>query len=153
MSSHGVCSSSEITKSFSEKWIKSVTNQICFIWEVILNLEIQILIFVQSHQKGNFQLYHQFLLKDIWWYFSLGHFHYGQWLSVHSFDFMIFKHATRYFDSSQNVSFIVSINGARRSGRCCKPAPAGVGIESQKIVNVRPFENLKQTLKGVKMLA
>ena len=35
---------------------KSTTNRMCFIWKVILDLEIQILIFVQSHQEGNFQL-------------------------------------------------------------------------------------------------
>ena len=35
---------------------KSVTNRMCFIWKVILDLEIQILIFVRSHREGNFQL-------------------------------------------------------------------------------------------------
>ena len=44
---------------------KSVTNRMCFIWRVILDLEIQILIFVWSQREGNFHLYRQVLCKVI----------------------------------------------------------------------------------------
>ena len=70
---------------------KSVTNGMCFIGKVILDLEIQILIFVRSQQEGNFQLYRQVLRKVIGWYFSLDHFHYARWLSVYIFDLMVLE--------------------------------------------------------------
>ena len=68
---------------------KSVTNRMCFIGKVILDLEIQILIVVRLQREGNFQLYRQVLRKVIRWYFSLDHFHYARCLSVHIFDLMV----------------------------------------------------------------
>ena len=46
---------------------KSQTNQMCFIWKVILDLKIQILVIVWSHPDANFQLYRQVLRKVIRW--------------------------------------------------------------------------------------
>ena len=69
----------------------SVTNWVCFIWKVILNLEIQILIFARSHRGGNFQLYRQILCKTMRWYFSHDPFHYARWFRVHIFDLMVLK--------------------------------------------------------------
>ena len=63
----------------------------CFIWKVILNLEIQILIFVWSQREGNFQLHRQVFRKVIRWYLSLEHFHYAWWLNVHIFDLMVLE--------------------------------------------------------------
>ena len=70
---------------------KFVTNQKCFIWKGILDLEIRILTFVQSQREGSFQLYRQVLRKVIWWYFSLDHFYYARWRSVHIFDMMVLE--------------------------------------------------------------
>ena len=36
---------------------KSRSNKLCFIWKIILDLEMHILIFVRSQREGNFQLY------------------------------------------------------------------------------------------------
>ena len=40
---------------------KSKSNKMCFIWKIILDLEMHILIFVRSQREGNFQLYREIL--------------------------------------------------------------------------------------------
>ena len=74
----------EITRRFRERWLelslepswlvsqkptklvkKSVTNQMYFIWNVVENLKIQVLIFAQSYQDEHFQLYRQVFYKFI----------------------------------------------------------------------------------------
>ena len=55
---------------------KSKSNKICFIWKIILDLQMHILIFVRSQRKGKFQLYREILCTIIRWYFSFDHFHY-----------------------------------------------------------------------------
>ena len=67
---------------------KSKSNEMCFIWKIILDLEMNILIFVRSQREGNFQLYREIICRIIRWYFSFDHFHYAGWLSVHLFDLM-----------------------------------------------------------------
>ena len=68
--------------------LKSKSNQMCFIWKVIMDILIQILIFVRSIRAGDVLLFTQVLTKLMKWYFIFDHVHYARWLSVHLFDLL-----------------------------------------------------------------
>ena len=52
-------------------------------WDLILQVEILILIFVGSHRENNFNLYVDALEALVSWFFALDHTHYARWMSVH----------------------------------------------------------------------
>ena len=58
--------------------LKSKSNQMCFIWKVIMDIQIQILIFVRTIREGNFLLFTQVLRKLMKWYFIFDHVHYSR---------------------------------------------------------------------------
>ena len=65
--------------------LKSTDNPMIFYWKTILELELTILVFIRSIRESNFSLCHisEILMK---WYYSMDHYNYARWLSVHLFD-------------------------------------------------------------------
>ncbi len=51
-----------------------------------------VLVFVRSIRTANFQLYVQSLTKLVPWFFSLDHFNYSRWISVHLRDMVTLAH-------------------------------------------------------------
>ena len=60
----------------------------CFYWKLILELMIDVLVFIQSLREGKYPLYIASLRKLIRWYFALDQYNYGRWLSVHIYDLL-----------------------------------------------------------------
>ena len=67
---------------------KSEESEMCYYWKIILELMVDVLIFVRSIREGRFLLYVSSLRKLIIWYFALDHYHYARWLSVHLYDLL-----------------------------------------------------------------
>ena len=61
-------------------------------WFTILQLELTLLVFVRSIRTGDFELYVQSLTKLVPWFFSLDHFNYSRWISVHLRDMVTLSH-------------------------------------------------------------
>jgi hypothetical protein len=60
-------------------------------WFMILQLELQLMIFVRSIREGDFHLYIDALATLVPWFFSLDHTHYARWIPVHLRDMMRLK--------------------------------------------------------------
>ena len=56
---------------------------------MVINLELEILIFVCSLREGSLPVYKQSLRNSLKWFFSLDHFHYAMWVTVHAFDLIL----------------------------------------------------------------
>ena len=54
----------------------------CFYWKLILELMIDVLVFIQSLREGKYPLYIASLRKLIRWYFALDHYNYAIYLSI-----------------------------------------------------------------------
>ena len=53
-------------------------------WFIILQLELEVMIYTQSIREANFLLYIDALTKIVPWFFALGHTHYAtRWIPVH----------------------------------------------------------------------
>lgn len=52
-------------------------------WNLILELEIKVLMFVRSHRERNFPLYVEIMEQLVPWFFILDHTNYARWLPVH----------------------------------------------------------------------
>ena len=65
---------------------KSVSNGMCYYWNLDMNLQIEILVFIRSIREGDFTLYVQCLRNFLKWFFALDHIHYARWLTIHVFD-------------------------------------------------------------------
>ena len=82
------CSNSlegEDSLSLFEAWCDeraSASPQFHF-WYTILQLELQVLIFVKSLRKADFKLYIESLSQLVPWFFSLDHTNYARWIAVH----------------------------------------------------------------------
>ena len=68
--------------------LKSKKSKSLFFWNMVLDFQLNILIFVRSMREGDFKLYVEILRKLIKWYFIFDKVHYSRWLSVHIFDLM-----------------------------------------------------------------
>ena len=62
------------------------SSEMCVYWKTILKLMIEILVLIRSIREGNYVLYVASLRKIISWYFSMDHFNYARWISVHLHD-------------------------------------------------------------------
>lgn len=60
-------------------------------WFLILQLEIEVMIYVRSIRETNFLLYIDALSKLVPWFFALGHTNYARWLPVHLRDMTALK--------------------------------------------------------------
>ena len=69
------------------QWLeeKSKTSGMCYFWRMVINLQIEILIFVRSLCEGNFPVYVQTMRNLLKWFFALDHYNYARWLTVHIF--------------------------------------------------------------------
>ena len=70
------------------KWMeeKSSSGDMVFYLRLVMNLQLEILIFVRAIREGNFSLFVQSLRNFLKWFFALGHINYARWLTVHVFD-------------------------------------------------------------------
>ena len=76
-----------------EDWCEQQSSKPMFMfWFTVLQLQLTLLVFVHSIRTGNFQLYVQSLTKIVSWFFSLDHYNYAQWISVHLCDTVILPH-------------------------------------------------------------
>ena len=70
------------------EWLdkRCVNSEMFYYWRIILQLEIEMLIFIRSFREGNFQLYFESLLSLLKWYFAIDKYNYARWATVHWFD-------------------------------------------------------------------
>ena len=66
-------------------------SQMCFYWDMIINLQIDILVYVRAIREGNFKLYIVILTLLMKWPFGLDHYHYACWCSVQLMDLIQLK--------------------------------------------------------------
>ena len=86
-----------LVKAFNTKsnitfweWLaqKSETSTMTLYWKNILEMQIHILIFIRALRVSNFELFVVSLKSLMKWFFSLDHYNYARWLSVHFFDLL-----------------------------------------------------------------
>ncbi len=68
-----------------EEWCKrrgDASPQFKF-WSIILQLELEVLIYVRSIREANFLLYVDSLTKIVPWFFALDHTNYARWIPIH----------------------------------------------------------------------
>ena len=72
----------------SWKWLeeKSLSSSIPHYWSLVINPQIEILVFIRSTREGNFHLYVQSLRNLLKWFFALDHTNYARRLTTHVFD-------------------------------------------------------------------
>ena len=77
------------------QWLeeKSQYNQMCFYWKLILNLEVDILLYIRAIRESNYHLYVLSIKHLMKWFFGMDHYKYARWGSVHLFD-LIHLHVT-----------------------------------------------------------
>ena len=70
------------------EWLsqKAKSSTMCYYWKMVIDLEVEILIFVRSIREGNFPLYVQSLRSLVKCFFSFDHYNYSRWITVHVFD-------------------------------------------------------------------
>ena len=66
--------------------LKSEESEMCFLWRIIFEIEIEILLFVRSIREGNFSLYLQTLYSLLKYYFTSDTYNYARWATVYWFD-------------------------------------------------------------------
>ena len=71
--------------------IRSAESEMCYYWKLILDFQVLALVFIRSIREGNFQTYVESLISICKWYFSLDHYHYARWCTVHCFDLMLLQ--------------------------------------------------------------
>ena len=85
-------SSNESDESFEtfDAWKNRLTKEspTYYFWDLIKELEMLILIFVRAERTKNFNLYLESLDSLMFLFFSLDHYNYSRWLSVHLRDMM-----------------------------------------------------------------
>ena len=65
---------------------KSLSSSIAHYWSLLINLQIEILVFVCSIREGNLHLHVQSLRNLLKCFFELDHINYARWLTIHVFD-------------------------------------------------------------------
>ena len=60
-------------------------------WSIILQLELEVMIYVRAIREANFLLYIDALTKIVPWFFALEHTHYARWIPVHLRDMVTLK--------------------------------------------------------------
>ena len=66
-------------------------SQMCFYWDIIINLQIKILVYVRAIREGNIKLYIVILTILMKWPFGMDHYHYARWCSVQLMDLIQLK--------------------------------------------------------------
>ena len=80
------------------KWLekKSLSSSMAHYWSLVINLQIEILVFARSIREGNFHLYVQSLRSLLKRFFALDQTSYARWLTIHMFN-LIQANAQRVF--------------------------------------------------------
>ena len=52
-------------------------------WDIILQIEVFVLIFIRAHREKNFPLYVEALDAFMFMFFAVDHYNYSRWMSVH----------------------------------------------------------------------
>ena len=60
-------------------------------WLLILQIQLDVLVYVRAIRKADFQLYVDALTKIVPWFFALDHTHYARWIPVHLRDMVTLK--------------------------------------------------------------
>ena len=104
------------------KWLeeKSLSSSMAHYWSLVINLHIEILVFVPSI-RGNFPLFVQSLRNLLKWVFALDHTNYAKWLTIHVFNLIsiptthpdVYQQMLKGFFSFAKTSFFT--NGIRLS--------------------------------------
>ena len=77
-------------------------------WQIVLQLELHVLLFVRSIREGDFHLYIAALKKLVPWCFALDHINYARWLPVHLKDMIsLEKCHPDVFKEFMNGKFVV----------------------------------------------
>ena len=102
----------ETYESFQE-WRSSMMHHPTFLfWDIILETELNILIFIRAHREKRFNLYVEALSNLMWLFFSLDHYNYSRWLSVHLRDMLSLPEGTK---SEFEKNWVVNKTGKRFS--------------------------------------
>ena len=67
-------------------------SQMCFHWNMIVNFEVLLLIYMWSIREGNFELYLASLYHMLPWFFALDRYNYACSAAIYYFDMELFKH-------------------------------------------------------------
>ena len=69
------------------RWLdkRSTESNMAFVWQLIFNVEVLLILFVRSQRETNFQLRTEALRSFMKYYFALDHYNYARWLSVNLF--------------------------------------------------------------------
>ena len=70
---------------------RSTESNMTLVWQLIFNVEILLLLFVQSQREANFQLNAEVLRSFMKYYFARDHYNYGRWVHIHLFDYKTLK--------------------------------------------------------------
>ena len=70
------------------QWLKNQIEEskTCHYWYIIIDLMLNLLIFVRSIKDGNFSLYISSINQVVKWYYACDHYHYACWVTVHLYD-------------------------------------------------------------------
>ena len=99
-----VCAIYKLLKEAHEKsqsklspfeWLDQVSksSEMCYYWRLIMNFQLQILIFVRALREGDFKLYVETLYGFLKWYFALDKYNYARWATIHWFDMALLQKA------------------------------------------------------------
>ena len=84
------CSSQEGTECMQslEAWSDQRANASpqFYFWFIILQLQLQVLIFVRSLREGDFKLYIESFGQIVPWFFAHNHTNYARWIPIHLHD-------------------------------------------------------------------
>ena len=65
-------------------------------WYIIIDLMLNLLIFVRSIREGNFRLYVSSLKQVVKWYYTCDHYHYACWVTVQLHDLVNLPYTSPY---------------------------------------------------------
>ena len=79
-------------------WLKnqSEENERCHYWYIIIDLMLNLLIFVRSIKDGNFGRYVSFLEQVVKWCYASDRYHYARWVTVHLYDLVNLRTTSPY---------------------------------------------------------
>ena len=66
-------------------------SQMCFYWNMILNFEVLLLIYMRSIREGNFELYLASLYRMLPWFFGFDRYKYARCATIYWFDMELLK--------------------------------------------------------------
>ena len=95
----------------SEMKAKSAT---FYYWDLVMQMEVILLIFVRAHREGNFEMYLEALEHFIPFFFALDHTHYSRWASVHLKNMRTLPEAIKY-EFITNKNWVIRKTNSRFS--------------------------------------